>query len=835
MLKKIIFICLVFIFSTACFGAGTQQKSSETSCEQSTSCWQKSVIDMPYTQAGAAATIQLLRQDYESLQFGQATNGLAMRIGSRTFTSGLGTHAVSRIKIYSVEPIKHFSSWIGANYYEKFGVTSGSVVFSVHSDKGELYKSAIKKVGEEPERIEVNVNNSHVLYLNVDDGGDGLSWDHASWAEAAITLAGGEVISVDKLRRGLESLYPFSFIYDGRHSNEILSQWQKQEQTKRLDEDRTQVTISWQEPSGRLKVIWDAICYRDFPALEWIVYFENTGNSDTAIIEDIQALEMFYRKPIDSDTPFRLYKTNGAPSNEADFEASTVVMKKGSLESLWGGGGRSSNKDFPFFKIESGEGSTIIAVGWSGQWQSNIMCNDNDRLQVTAGLQKTHFLLHAGEKVRMPRMLVLQMAGDTVESNALFRQLVYKHYAAKRSGEKVLPTLYSNTCWTRKGFWLNETTEENQISLINAFAGLGVEAIVTDAGWFDGGWPDGAGNWNVRKDNYPNGMGPVAAAAKKKGQIYGLWFEFERVMEGTALAKNHPEWLLKIPDSTGGFYKGAVYLADFGRQEVQDYFFGIVKGFMDLPGFRAYRQDFNMEPLPYWLANDAADRQGILEIRYITGLYSYWERIAKTWPESLLIECASGGRRIDLETVMRMHIHQKSDFSFDNVTNQASIWGLSQYLPNNVVETVIDRLDDYSFHSAIGATLDLGWIADGKEFDTKRAKKLVEKYKSVRHLLIGAWYPLTGYSRDEKDWLGSQYHRADLDEGMVLVFRRGKSQYKTIQVNLRGLSPEGVYEVSMDLQGTKQKVKGSELMNRFAITLDEPTKSEMIVYKRVSK
>ena len=55
------------------------------------------------------------------------------------------------------------------------------------------------------------------------------------------------------------------------------------------------------------------------------------------------------------------------------------------------------------------------------------------------------------------------------------------------------PTLFCNTCFTRGGGWLNECTEENQISLIRALSGLGVQAVITDAGWFRGGWPEGAG------------------------------------------------------------------------------------------------------------------------------------------------------------------------------------------------------------------------------------------------------------------------------------------------------------------------------------------------------
>jgi len=254
----------------------------------------------------------------------------------------------------------------------------------------------------------------------------------------------------------------------------------------------------------------------------------------------------------------------------------------------------------------------------------------------------------------------------------------------------------------------------------------------------------GAGNWTPRKDHYPEGMGPVALAAKTKGIIYGLWFEPERVMAGTDAHVEHPEWCLA---STSG--PQSTYLLNFGVPEVQDYFFNIVKGFMDLPGFAVYRQDFNMNPLPYWRYNDAPDRQGITEIRYIEGLYAYWGRIAETWPDSLRIECSSGGRRIDLETITRMHIHQKSDYWFHNEVDQASIWGLNQYLPNSTIHTPINRLDTYSFHSAMATSLNLGWIADAPDFDTERAAALLKRYREVRHLMVGAAYPTTLFRTEE--------------------------------------------------------------------------------------
>ena len=621
--------------------------------------------------------------------------------------------------------------------------------------------------------------------------------------------------------------FPFSFTCGNEPSSELLADWQCDEESAAPDAERTKQVATLTDRKTGLRVVWESVTYSDFDAAEWVLVFENTGTSDTPIIENVQALNIELSEPMSAEAPFILHRTNGAPSNPTDFEMKELVLRGDHVEVMSAGGGRSSNRDFPFFRIDTGRGTVIIAVGWSGQWRAEVRCIDGRRLRIMAGMELTHFKLHPGEKVRSPRILVLFHEGDHIESNSRFRRLIQKHYVAKYKGKRHGPILYCNTCFTRGGAWLNECNEENQISLIKALEPLGVEAVITDAGWFRGGWPMGAGNWDPDPDKYPKGMGPVAAAAKKSGMVYGLWFEPERVVADTTIAREHPEWLLwkKGDEQTA--------LLNFGLPEVQDYFFNIVEGFMELPGFGAYRQDFNMDPLQYWRDNDKPDRQGITEIRYIEGLYAYWDRIIEAYPNSFRIECASGGRRIDLETIMRMHVHQKSDHWFDNTTDQASLMGLSQYLPNGVVMAPVNRLDDYSFHSAMASSLCLGWIADGAEFDMARAKKLVELYQNVRHLLSGGWYPLTKYSRDPAQWIGSQYHRSDLDEGMILVFRRENSPGKTFRAKLKGLDEKQTYELVSQSSTWRKQATGSELMEGFDITLDTAPSSDLILYRKV--
>jgi len=775
--------------------------------------------------------LQLVRQDFERLEINRSVIGTPIIIGSKRFVHGLGTHSTSKILVYSPDPIVSFSAEVGVDNNERTAGGSGSVVFLVSDGDREVYRSQIKRGGEEPSLVNIPIDGANIITLEVFDGADGPACDHADWAEAVIKTKGGKTLRLDEIKQGIVPGFvpdrPFSFIYGGRGSAKFLDQCRYEEKQEKLDKDRTRHINIWSDPSTGLRVICEVIRYQDFPAADWVLYFENAGTHDTQIIQDVNVLDMALQPPDFGEAPFVLHKTKGAPADPTDYEVSEAVISSGRIETLSGGGGRSSNKDLPFFKIESGNKSVILAIGWSGQWFTEIASPSYGMLHVKAGMEKTHFILHPGERVRSPRIVVLYWQGDTLESNAQFRQFVYKHYCAERNGKKPLPTLFCNTCFTRGGGWLNECNADNQISLINAYAPLGLEALITDAGWFEGGWPAGAGNWNPRRDAYPDGMAPVAKAAADKGMVYGLWFEPERVVAGTDLDKNHPSWVLHFPND------GGTGLLNFGLPEVREYFFNIVKGFMDLPGFRFYRQDFNMDPLPYWRDNDAENRQGITEMKYIEGLYEYWDRIASVWPDSFREECASGGRRIDIETVKRMHIHQDSDYWFDNDVDQAQIWGLSQYLPNNVFTTPINRLDDYSFHSTMATSLCLGWIADAPDFDIDRAKKLADRYRSTRELLIGAWYPLLPYTRDPKQWMAMQWYRPDLDAGVLLVFRHKESPYRSIDVSLHGLNPDKDYELVYDSIGGSIRKSGAELMKGFTITLAEKGSSELVEYKAV--
>ena len=58
-----------------------------------------------------------------------------------------------------------------------------------------------------------------------------------------------------------------------------------------------------------------------------------------------------------------------------------------------------------------------------------------------------------------------------------------------------------------------------------------------------------------------------------------------------------------------------------------------------------------MDPLDYWNMSDPIGQRGITQIRHVTGFLAFWDELRCRHPQLLIDTCASGGRRLDLETV----------------------------------------------------------------------------------------------------------------------------------------------------------------------------------------
>lgn len=222
------------------------------------------------------------------------------------------------------------------------------------------------------------------------------------------------------------------------------------------------------------------------------------------------------------------------------------------------------------------------------------------------------------------------------------------------------------------------------------------------------------------------------------------------------------------------------------------------------------------------------------EIRHIEGLYAYWDSLLVRFPKLLIDNCASGGRRLDLETTSRSSPLWRTDYQYGEPNGyQCHTYGLSFYLP--IHGTAAYKTENYTFRSGLGATMVMNWEVTGRNSESIPAiQKCIADYKSLRSYFYGDYYPLTGTRNMTSDsvWLAYQLSRPDKEDGIILAFRRKDCMAESAEVRLSGLDPVSNYELVNEGSDTMIKT-GNELMQKFVLTLSEKPGSLLIKYRKL--
>jgi alpha-galactosidase len=275
-------------------------------------------------------------------------------------------------------------------------------------------------------------------------------------------------------------------------------------------------------------------------------------------------------------------------------------------------------------------------------------------------------------------------------------------------------------------------------------------------------------------------------------------------------------------------------LLDLGNPDAWKWLLEHVDKLITEQGIDLYRQDFNMDPLDSWRQNDAPDRQGITENHHITGYLAYWDELLRQHPGLLIDSCASGGRRNDLETMRRSVPLWRTDFRLDPVGTQCHSYGISFWLPLSGTGT--GTYADYDFRSNMTPLLNCIWDVRIKDADYDLMRRLCEQFRQVADCYLGDYYPLTPYSLENASWMGWQFDRPDRGQGMVQVFRRSESIYKSADLRLSGLDPEARYRVRNLDSPEADIITGQRLMDiGLPVVLNERPSAVVITYEKVGE
>jgi alpha-galactosidase len=214
-----------------------------------------------------------------------------------------------------------------------------------------------------------------------------------------------------------------------------------------------------------------------------------------------------------------------------------------------------------------------------------------------------------------------------------------------------------------------------------------------------------------------------------------------------------------------------------------------------------------------------------------------WDALLERFPDLLIDNCSSGGRRIDIETLKRSIPFFRSDYQCNFNENpevlQTHNSGISLYLPYNGC-TSKTKCDTYairsSYSSSWGGAFYNAIFQSMDEEDFAWAKKITDEYRSIRNYFSMDFYNIGSSCFDPTAWAIWQYHDSETQSGIVMAFRRCESPFDQVKIELKGLLPEKAYTfTSLDDYATQDE------KNSIMIRLPQKRSSIILKYQLKDK
>lgn len=640
-------------------------------------------------------------------------------------------------------------------------------------------------------------------------------------------------------------LPPFSFILDEQPSEEFLRSWRwSRTAPASTDKDVVLRTFTYTDPRSGLEVVCDVKGYPEFRAVEWVLHFRNTSAENSGQLTRVKVADFDMVYP--AAGALKIHYAEGNKISKADYAPRTAEFRTEQPLHIEPHGGRSSEEAFPFFNLESeaSRQGVMVAVGWTGTWFADLEKRDPNRLTLAAGMLNTDLYLYPGEQIRTPSVALMFWSGDRMNGHNRFRRLVLAHHSRKVDGSPFYPLCSAfNYRDPQPCGEYSCLTADWAVAMVRRYS---MFELTPDVFWLDAGWHTGAGdfrhgkswanttgNWTVDRERFPEGLKPVSDAVHETGAKFMVWFEPERVVKGTQWATEHKEWMLDT-EWPEGSEQSTWYLFDLGNDAACDWLCKYYGDLIEENGIDYYRQDFNMLPAGYWRDADEPGRSGIKEIRHIENLYKFWDYLLDRFPGLLIDNCASGGKRLDWESIGRSAPLWRSDYyHYDDPDGyQCHTYGLNFFLP--IHGTGILLPDQYSFRSSLSSALQCNWKVTEPGVSVLDMQQRIREYRDIREYYYEDYYPLsgTGDLTGSDVWLAYQMHRPSDDSGIVVAFRRQDAPDAEYTVRLGGLTPDASYTL-LDCDTQAETVRsGRELTEGLTLRLDNPKSSLLIKYRK---
>jgi alpha-galactosidase len=264
---------------------------------------------------------------------------------------------------------------------------------------------------------------------------------------------------------------------------------------------------------------------------------------------------------------------------------------------------------------------------------------------IELGLSDNTLNLHLapGTSIDLPEILIQDIPSSQPETGAApLHRYVLEKYFSSSAIKPAAPVVYNT--W----FDAFENLDVNRLrAQLAAAKDIGCEVFTIDAGWYgtsQGNWHQQVGDWREKLDGAFHGqMAAFADEVRASGLKFGLWVEPERNSPQAPSVKSHPEWFLP---SLGGFF-----YPDLTQPSAYTYLLAELSRLVETYQLAWMKVDFNFE-LGY--AQDES-------YGYFQRWYQLMDELRAKYPHTFFEGCASGGMRLDLNTLRHFDGHFLSD------------------------------------------------------------------------------------------------------------------------------------------------------------------------------
>lgn len=584
----------------------------------------------------------------------------------------------------------------------------------------------------------------------------------------------------------------------------------------------------------------------EFQVIQWLPEFIGLSDKGSKIISNFRSLALDY--PLQDCCEVTVRRTYGSKNRADDFSSQKIILGQAGrpcrLE-MSTDEGRSSAAWLPFLGVDLSENKGFnIGIGWSGAWNADVTIN-SDTLLISAGMVNSCFYVKKGEIIRQPSIFIHERTISIAEGQNQYRQFILNYHSPRNSAGELFKVPISCLQW---GGMTSQMLLQNIDDIIHNQ--LPFDCFWVDAGWYgpdrlvddcemgpNSDWETTVGNWRINQTIHPQKFKIISAAAHAGKMKFLLWFEIERVCADTPLFDEHPEWLLSGKDPK-------VKLLNLGDPDACNWAIKTVSDLIESEKIDYYRQDFNINVFDYWELADSESRKGITEAKYIAGLYRFWDTLRMRFPDLLIDNCASGGRRIDFETMSRSLCLWRVDGFRTPEMNQKIVRNLTEWVPLHAGTVNLTPGDKYAFLSGVSAgvswasclcryayqpTAGVNWYSspDKESFSWSFARTMLNIAIRMREYFTGNYYVIT---KDEDTWSSYQFDRPARNDGFFIVFRSENSLLNRLMLNLYGIDPKANYILEKEEETCR--ISGKKLQH-FIVRLQKKRSCAVYFYSMI--